>query len=298
MGYRDVWISRGLNSDLRDRTHPVFVLASRETRHSLFVEVASGPDIDPGRLDQYGRMTAVELRRVTRLSRGQTETYGVAVVGREEYRDTLRLRVDESGVKPALILCTPQGLVLDANPFVKAALTNIFRPLLAVDWATLSLSWIPFDHESCPSEVASVVVPEVVRRLLAGESRIEVNAICRQQVLWGLTTDSGQRALEATIRDVLFDAASSEMRGYFSLRDDVIEARTLEDRGSGPEHGKSPINTRTLRIASMRLARLLDRLRKEEAPGRWFSSARDQSADGDAPDSSSASTRAASGGFR
>ncbi len=268
LGYRDVWLDLGLTSeadDPDDRTHPVFVLASRETRHSLFVELTSGPDIDPGRLERYRRTTAVELRRRTRLSREQLETYSVAVVGREEHRDTLRACIEESGVKPTLILCTRQGLVLDANPFVNAALAAVFQPFLAVEWPTVSMSWIPFDHESCPAEVAGAIIPELVKRLLHGESRIEVGDISRQQVLWGLTTDAGRRELQAAIRNVLFDAADREMRAYFSLRGDVIEAVRLDGSNSAPEEGRSPINTRTLRIASMRLARLLERLRKADA---------------------------------
>lgn len=263
LGYRDVWLDRWLTSEA-DRTHPVFVLASRETCHSLFVEATSGPDIDPGRLDRYRRMTAVELRQGTRLSRRQLETYSVAVVGREEHRDTLRACIEESGVKPALILCTRQGLVLDANPFVKAALTAIFRPFLAVEWPTVSLSLIPFDHESCPAEVAGLIMPELVKRLLHGESRIKIGDISRQQVLWSLTTDAGQRKLQAVIRNVLFDAASREMRAYFSLRGDVIEAVKLDGSKSAPEEGRSPINSRTLRIVSLRLAQLLERLRKHD----------------------------------
>ena len=296
MGYRDVWINGGLRSDGEDRSHPVFVLASRETSHSLFVEITPDPEIDPGRLERYARMTAVELRQVTRLSREQTETYGVAVVGREDHRDTLRACVGESRAKPALILCTPQGLVLDANPFVKAALTNIFRPLLAVEWSTLSLSWIPFDHESSPAEVAGVVVPEVVKRLLYGESRIELADICRQQVLWGLTSDAGRRKLRAVIGDVLFDAGRREMRGYFSLRRNVIKAAALEGEAAARTEGGSPINSRTLRIASMRLAQLLARLRKDDTSDQVSSSGADQPADPNEADSSSASTRASSDG--
>lgn len=299
IGYRDVWLNNGLRPDGNDRSHPVMVLASRETRHSLFVEVTDGPEIDPGRLEPYTRLTAVELRQGTQLSREQTETYGVAVFGWDDHRETLRESVAQSGVRPALILRTPKGLVLDANPFVKAALTNVFRPLLAVDWHAVPLSWIPFDHDSPRAEVAGVIVPEVVRRLLHGESRIEVDAVCRLQVLWGLTTDTGRRKLRDRIREVLADASSGEMRRYFSLRGDVIEAAEPEDGGSAAAERKSPVNPRTLRIASLRFAQLLARLREHEESDPVPAPAVDQTADpacSDEPDSSSASTRASSDG--
>ncbi|MYC92176.1 MAG: hypothetical protein F4106_08690 [Gemmatimonadetes bacterium] len=299
MGYRDVWINSGLTWDGQDRSHPVFALASRETRHTLFVEVTGGPEIDPGRLERYTRLTAVELRQGTRLSREQTETYGVAVIGQHDHRETLRECVAESGVRPALILKTADGLVLDANPFVKAALTNIFRPLLPVDWQTVPLSWIPFDHESGSVEIAGVIVPEVVRRLLHGESGIEVDDVCRRQVLWSLTTDTGRRKLRQRIREVLEDAASGEMRRYFVLRGDVIEAAAPEDGNPEAGEGKSPVNPRTLRIASIRFARLMARLRETEQPDPVSDTPVDQldePLDGGDPDSSSASTRASSEG--
>lgn len=301
MGYRDIWLNNGLTPDGTDRSHPVMVLASRETRHSLFVEVTGGPEIDPGHLEPYARLTAVELRQGTRLSREQTETYGVAVFGWDEHRETLRACVAQSGMRPALILRTPEGLVLDSNPFVKAALTNIFRPLLAVDWHVAPLSWIPFDHESRPAEVAGVVVPEVVRRLLHGEFRIEVDDVCRKQVLWGLTTDTGRRKLRERIREVLVDAASGEMRGYFSLRGDVIEAAVPEDGDSAAGEGKSPVNPRTLRISSIRFAQFLARLGQQEESDPVSGPGADplaEPSDSDEPESSSASTRASSDGSR
>ena len=301
LGYRDVWLNNGLTPDEQDRSHPVFVLASRETRHSLFVEVTGGPEIDPGRLERYARLTAVELRHGTQLSREQTETYGVAVFGRADHRETLRACVAQSDVRPALILKTAEGFVLDANPFVKAALTNIFRPLLSVDWHTVPSSWIPFDHESCSVEVAGAIIPEVVRRLLHGESSIEVDDICRQQVLWDLTTDTGRRKLRNRIGEVLADAGSGEMRRYFSLRGDVIEAAAPEDGNPAAEAGKSPVNPRTLRIASIRFAQLLVRFRELEQPDRVSGPPVDQPNEsveaGDAG-SSSASTHASSGGSR
>ena len=295
LGYRDVWLNNRLAPAGGDRSHPFVVLASGEMRHSLFVEVTGGPELDPDSLEPYAKLTAVELRQATRLSREQTETYGVAVFGRHDHRETLRDCVARSRIRPALILATPEGLVLDANPFFKAALTNIFRPLLAVDWHSTPMSWIPVDHNSSPAELAGVIVPEVVRRLLHGEFRIGVDEVCRRQALWGLTTDTGRRKLRDRIREVLVDAAGGEMQRYFSLRGDVIEGDAAADEG------KSPVNRRTLRIASIRLGQLLARLGEDEEPDPAPDPEMDQPdepADSDGPDSSSASTRASSEGSR
>lgn len=253
LGYREQWITDGFPRDVAGRSHPVMVLASRETRHSLFVEVAAGPRIDSRRLLQYTRTTAVELRRGTNLSREQTETYGVAVFGLAEHMDTLRESIEESGVRAALLLCDADGIRLDANPFIQAALTNIFRPLLPISWPGVP-RWIPFNHESSPADIAAVVVPDVVARLLAGETRIDIGKVCRGQVLWKLTTEAGQKKLRASVRRALAEAAGREMWKYFVVRGRFVEAAaTSRDDGVPVEH-------RILRIVSRRQVQLLNRL--------------------------------------
>ena len=100
---------------------------------------------------------------------------------------------------------------------------------------------------------------------------------------------------------MLADASSGEMRRYFSLRGDVIEAAEPEDGVSAAVEHKSPVNPRTLRMASIRFAQLLARLREHEESDCVPAPAVDQSAEpggSDEPDSSSASTRASSDGSR
>ncbi len=262
LGYREQWIARGFPRGVASRSHPVLVLASRETGHSFFVEIATGPEIDSDRLRQYMGTTAVELRRGTNLSRQQTETYGVAVFGLAEDRDTLRGSIEASGVRATLLLCDPEGVRLDANPFRQAALTNIFRPLLPIRWPGVP-RWIPFDHESSPADIAAVVVPEVIGRLLAGETGIDIGEVCRGQVLWNLTTEAGQEKLRANVRKALAEAAGLEMRKYFVVRGGVVEAAV-----TGRDDGV-PVEHRILRIIARRQVQLLTRLEgHDRSPGR------------------------------
>ena len=253
LGYREQWIARGFPRNVESGSHPVLVLASRAMRHSLFVELAPEPQISPERLLRYTRTTAVELRRGTNLAREQTETYGVAVFGLAEHRDTLRASIEESGVRAALLLCDPEGIRLDANPFIQAALTNIFRPMLPIDWLAVP-RWIPFDHESGQADIAGAVIPDVVARFLAGETRLDIGDICRRQILWDLTTETGRTRLRVSVRKVLVEAANLEMRKYFLVRGRFVEAASL-----GRDDGM-PIEHRTLRIVSQRQEQLLARL--------------------------------------
>ena len=292
LGYREQWIARGFPQGVESGSHPVLVLASRATRHSLFVELAPGARISSDRLLRYARITAVELRRGTNLSREQTETYGVAVFGLAEHGNTLRAGVEESGVKAALLLCDPEGIGLDANPFIQAALTNIFRPPLPIDWRAVP-RWIPFDHESSSADIAHAVVPEIVARLLAGELRIDIDDVCRRQALWHLTTEMGREKLRRSVRKVLVEAATREMRKYFLVRRKYVEAASLS-RDDGV-----PIEHRIMRIVSRRQEQLLARLQGDVRGGK--AGGRDASAqpeESSKPDSSSDRMQASSAGSR
>ena len=222
-GYRDRWIPGRLPGENADTGHPIFAVASQETRHTLIVEIASGCDIDADQLARYEKITAVALREGTSLSREQTETYDVAVFGQAEHRDDLRRHLEDIGLARPLVLKTAEGLVLDTGTFAKAALTKVFRPQLALDWQSVPTSWIPIDHGSDRWEVAEAVLADVVARVTQGESRIEITGICERQALGTFAAKTDREELHARIRSVLAEAAQEEFQGYFSLRDWVLE---------------------------------------------------------------------------
>lgn len=222
MGYRDRWIPGGLLGRQGAAADPVLVLASTLSRHTVFVEVCDGEEVDPARLDPYTRVTAVDLRERTPLLRDQTELYGVAVFGLDEHRESLCSSILDSKLKPTLLLRTPEGLVIDANPFHKVALANIFRPCLALDWESAPLGWVPFDYESRLAEVAQAVIPEVVARATGGADRVEVGQICEQHLLWEISTSAARKQMRTKVNTVLSSAAKHEFKEFFTLRDGTL----------------------------------------------------------------------------
>ena len=255
MGYRDRWIPGGSLSSRGTADDPVLVLASTKSRHSFFVEVCPGSEVDPAHLDRYSGITAVDLRERTPLSRDQTEVYGVAVFGLHKHGESLRSGIRASRLRPTLLLRTPEGLVIDSNPFPKVALANVFRPVLALDWDSVPLGWVPYDHESHPAEVAQRVIAEVVARASGGAQRVEVAGICQSHLLWGLSTASTRRRLRTRVDRVLATAARREFRDFFRLRGGFVE---MSDRAR--EAIRLP-GSPTLRRMLRQQAALLDRLR-------------------------------------
>ena len=227
MGYRDRWIPGSLLGSRGAAADPVLVLASTESRHSVFVQVVSGKRIDLDDLDRYSKVSAVHLREHTPLTQDQTELYGVAVFGLEEHRESLRSGIADSRIRPTLLLRTPEGLVIDGNPFPKVGLANVFRPVLALDWNSSPLGWIPYDHGSHPAEIAQAIIPLVVARAAGGDRRVDMAEICAEHPVWSAATGSARRKMRGGITRVLATAAEHEFRDFFSVRDGALQLSDL-----------------------------------------------------------------------
>lgn len=253
MGYRDRWIG-GDRLGTNGPADPVLVLASTQSRHSIFVEVCDAEEVDPARLDRYAAVTAVDLRERTPLSRDQTELYGVTVVGLEGHRESLRGSIRDCRPRPTLLLRTPKGLVLDINPFPKVALCSLFNPYLAVNWESAPLGWVPYDHESRPAEVAQALIPDVIARGGAGATRVDLRRICEDHLLWDIFTLAARRELRTRMNGVLSSAARHEFKDFFRLRSGILtfsrRARTAIRAPGSP----------TLKRMARRHAALLERL--------------------------------------
>lgn len=223
MGYRDRFLAGGLLGRGSTVEDPVLVLASAQFRHSFFVEVCEDSEVDPRYLDRYAGVTAVDLRERTPLSQDQTELYGVVLFGLEEHRESLRNSIEGSKLKPTLLLRTPEGLVIGANPFPKVALANIFRPVLALDWETTPLGWVPFDQESHLAEVAQAVIPDILAHATGGADRVLVARMCEDHLLWEMSTTAARKRMRARINRVLSLAAAHEFGDFFTCRAGVVE---------------------------------------------------------------------------
>ncbi len=258
MGYRDRWIPGAALGSQGAGADPVLVLTSTDSRHSVFVQVMPGPNVNLNDLDRYSKVSAVQLREKTPLTRDQTELYGVAVFGLEEHRESLRDGIGESRIRPTLLLRTREGLVIDANPFPKVGLAHAFRPVLALDWDSVPLGWVPYDHGSHPAEIARAIIPLAVARA-TGERRVGIAGICAEHPMWSVSTAAARRKMRRGVGRVLTVAAKNEFRDFFEVRDGAVLFSDLA-REAVRQPG-SPTLKRMLRHQGELLERLQDGVR-------------------------------------
>ena len=222
LGYRDRWVSRCFPGHGPDSVPPVFAMASREARHTIFMEFCRGREINARQIARYSSVTAAYLRSETSLSREETETYDIAVFGLAQHRESLVEGLEEAHLRYPLLLINGSGLVLAANSFSKAALSKVFFPRLEVPWGTIPRSWIPFNDDSNLLEVADAVIPEVVARALKGETRIEAGDLCGSHPLWDILGKPGRDHMKGQVCEALTAAAEDEFQGHFGLDGEVV----------------------------------------------------------------------------
>ena len=218
LGYRERWIP-GASLGRPKGADPVLVLSSAQMGHSMFVQVIPGKRVNLNDLDRYSEISAVHLRENTSLSKDETALHGVAVLGHRRHRESLRDGIGRSRISPTLLLRTGQGLVIDANPFPGQGLANAFRPVLAVDWDSVPLGWVPYDHGSHPAVIAQAVVPLAVARAARGRRQVEIAAICAEHPMWGVAAARTRRRMRRKVAGVLRTAAENEFRDFFAVRD-------------------------------------------------------------------------------
>ena len=222
LGYRDRWVPRCFPGHGPDSVPPVFAMASREARHTVFVEICRGHEIDARQLARYSGVTAAYLRSETSLSREETETYDIAVFGLARHRENLVKGLEEAHHRFPLLLLTRTGIVLGANSFSKAALSQVFFPRLEVAWDTIPGSWIRFNEGSGLPEVADAVIPEVVARAVKGDARIAARDLCRSNPLWDILGEPGRDHMKGQVCEALAAAAENEFRSHFDLDGEVL----------------------------------------------------------------------------
>ena len=222
LGYRDRWVPRCFPGHVPDSVPPVFAMASRAARHTVFMEFCRGREINARQLARYSGVTAAYLRSETSLSREETETYDIAVFGLARHRESLVEGLEDAHHRFPLLLLTRNGLVLAANSFSKAALSKVFFPRLEVAWGTIPRSWIPFNDDSDLLEVADAVIPEVVARALKGETRIAVSDLCGSHPLRDILGKPGRDHMKGQVCEALTAAAEDEFRSHFCLDGEVL----------------------------------------------------------------------------
>jgi hypothetical protein len=226
LGYMDRWIEyKFANSE--DRTvAPELIISSGLQRHAVLFEWKEGANADPDQLNRYSKVTSEDLRSRVSLPSPEHENHDIALVGTEGHRERIGMTVERDGHPFPVLIVVADGLEIIMNRFSPEALDGIFRPKLLVQWARVPTSFFPVDRGSKEWEFAELVIPEIVRLMHQGESKIRFAQLAERVVpCWGNVDSNYRHELRLKILAVMSRAAQNEFRRYLT-RNKLAEGRT------------------------------------------------------------------------
>lgn len=228
LGYQDKWIEWTLTffNGVLSRVCPDLIIASRETNHTVLLEFKSGANTEPDQLERYSRVTAKDLVEKAFLEPEATRNHDVALVGRSQHGDRLRIGIERPGYSFPLLLADEDGLALFHNKFQVPELTHLFSPRLKIDWRRVPLGFIPLDSESALWEVAEVVIPKVLHYMSQRRPRVGLDEICKDVcITWGIMGKPAKDALRTRVQDVLREVGRQDFKPYLRW---IARIRSLE----------------------------------------------------------------------
>lgn len=216
LGYGDKWIEYKFHNQDLDIVHPELIISSEKNKHTILLEFKSGLNTDDDQLKRYSRVTRSDIITKAFLPPLATNYYDIAIVGKYEYRDRLKIGVEKGGYPFPLILKMVNGLKLYYNQFQVTEINNIFQPLLKVNWKYIPRSFIPLNSESELWEIAELLLPIILKYLKDKRTTISIEDICKDScITWDIMGTPGKDDFRSNLKKVLGQASRHEFRGIF-----------------------------------------------------------------------------------
>jgi hypothetical protein len=215
LSYEDKWIEWTFsNQDLKP-VCPDLVVASEKTNHTVLLEFKSGANTEPDQLWRYSRVTQSDLRSRAFISRDATHSHDVAVVGKSEFGERLRIGIANDSYPFPLLLADEDGLALDHNEFRISQLNSLFSPRLEIDWGKVPSRFVPIDRDSELWEVAEVAMPMVLHYMTERRPIVRVEGLCQDIcTTWDIVGRPARNEFRSKIRDVLHEAIRRHFKPY------------------------------------------------------------------------------------
>ncbi|MGB8991706.1 MAG: hypothetical protein WCD80_06590 [Desulfobaccales bacterium] len=216
LGYVDKWIEYKFNNQDLDIVHPDLIISSEKNKHTILIEFKSGSNTDDDQLKRYFRLTRSDIITKAFLSPLSVNLHDIAIVGKNEHRERLKIGIEKRGYTFPLILETGKGLKLFYNQFQVSETTNIFKPLLKVNWKYIPRSFVPVNSESDLWEIAELLLPKILKYLKEKRTTIDIEEICQDCcITWDIMGKPGKDDFRSNLKKVLAKAARHEFRGIF-----------------------------------------------------------------------------------
>jgi hypothetical protein len=215
LGYSDRYIEHRFQNDKREPVQPDLIISSEKINHTLLLEFKSGANTDEDQLKRYSNITKQNLVDQAYISRSAAVNHDVAIVGLDEFRERLKIGIDNVGYPFPLLVKNKEGLALDYNEFSVILLNSIFAPVLEIDWDKISTRFVPLDKESEPWEIAEVVIPKIMQFMTERRPRISLEELCQAVCeTWGIMSSPGREDFQKKVREVLKEASYSNFSSY------------------------------------------------------------------------------------
>lgn len=219
LDYREHSIEYRFRNQDGEVCNPELIVFSRPLGHSLLLEWKSGANTEADQLRRYSRVTSKNLAELAFIPKAATTSFDVAIVGRAEHTDRLRMGIDKSGHPFPLLAADDAGIRLAHNRFSCHKLNDVFLPGLALDLRGAPMSFVPISDTSAPWEVAEVVLPRILERMLQRDALVKSSTLCTSICpIWDVLHRDVQNAIKRRVCEVLQQAAMAEFQPFLTWR--------------------------------------------------------------------------------
>jgi len=198
---------------------PELIVYSKKLSHTLAFEWKSGRNTEDDQLQRYAKLTAKHLVNVGMVPKDAAATMDVVLVCAAQHFGTIKIGLEKRGISFPVISVDEGGLSLAMNSFQCSQLNQIFTPGLQIDFAVAPTSHVPLSEKSEDWEVAEIVIPVILQKMLDRQTLIRASTICTAICpLWDNMQATARKSFQAKVCSVLEQAALGEFGSFLQWR--------------------------------------------------------------------------------
>lgn len=225
LGYTDRSIELVFTNQEGRTVKPELILSSSRLRHTILLECKSGANTDAEQLERYSKVSSNDLQTKALLQSQEWESHDVAIVGKSEHADRLKIGIENRFRFPLLTL-SPSGINKILNKFTPVETEAVFARGLDFTPEDIPHYFFPVDKDSELWEFAEILMPVVLESMLQRKTRIEAYEIAGSIIpTWDIIDTSYRGEIENKVRDVLLAASQGPFKKYLK-RNKAAEGRS------------------------------------------------------------------------
>jgi hypothetical protein len=219
MGFRQHVIEQSIRNEDGSVCVPELICFSKKESHTLVFEWKSGKNSVEDQLARYNQLSSVSLTNVAMVPRQAARAFDVVVVCLAEHLETVKIGILKGGYRFPMLSVDGVGLHLAHNQFTCRKLNEVFAPTLPINFELAPTGHVPINEYSEDWEVAEVVIPKVIEKMMDRQTLIRASSICNAICpLWDNMQVQARRAMQKRVCEILQQAAAGEFASFFYWR--------------------------------------------------------------------------------